>query len=117
MRFVEIVLDEDYIFLIPGGRLEIPVYGTIVIRYESVEDWRLDAVTICASNGKTGDACENFGWAVEKSHPMFTLVERWLEMVAEERVEDAIHEDIQAQRESYLLDEGKERAKFRSTIH
>lgn len=114
MHYVDYELDEDYCFRLPdGGHLEIPFYGRATIRYCAGEgDWQVIDVALHASKGRVGQQ-EDWLQPILTTDPLFRVVCDYLEIHERERVQDMIRDDIDAQRESYLFDQGKEIAKMR----
>lgn len=113
MGSLEYELDEVYPFIFEGGRLENPFYGMATIGFNSDEDWWLDELTSSASNGRTGDACKSWDQPIKRTHWLFDVVDTFLQIVERERIEEIIRDHIKNQRDSYLYDLGKERAKER----
>lgn len=117
MSFLDFDLDEDYCFRLPnGGRLEIPFYGTASIVYIDDDEWRIHSLTLSASNGKSGKDCIGWDEPILQRDPLFAAVDDYLQTTARERVEDAIRQHIKDERDSYLFDLGKERAKMKGAV-
>lgn len=120
MHYVDFTLDEDYPFrvtnnVIPaskGYRLEVPVYGNAVIAIASREDWWMHELTLRASNGKCGSACESWEHKIESDSPLYEPIRDYVEQFCRERVEaeiSAYFEELAEQRAEYRLDDYRDR--------
>lgn len=117
---ITITLDEDYPLRLEDKygylreeRLEIPVWGEVTITYRASDDWWVKAIELGASNGASGPQCDSWDHEIYASHPMWKPIEKYLQQIRGEEISSLIREDIEARIDSYLFDEGKERAKFR----
>lgn len=118
---ITFTLDEDFPLrmadrygrLREDARYEIPVWGDVEISYLADDDWWVHGITLSASNGKMGAACEGWEQEIDASHPLYKPIERYLKELRFDDVCAAIREHIKDQRDSYLFDLGKERAKMR----